>query len=234
MCTKRYTEDRRSNSRFRCHNATSCISTRGGNFSSNVFVWFGTGTNTTFYNINDIALGLEETCKALTFFHAFTGCDTVSSFFNHGKCKFWDRWQEFDDKDDLTRLFSELSQKPSAITDVQISILEKNLLSVYYANMTGPCDINYQRMHDFEHSVHSNLRLLPPSKICLIEHAKRAAYEAGWAWYQCKENVELPNPEMLEKNNVWAIRTKMAGHPGSNRCRNCYADMWLSESKMHK
>ena len=64
----------------------------GGNFSSNVFVWFGTGTNTTFYNINGIALGLgEETCKALRFFHAFTGCDTVSSFFNHGKCKFWDR-----------------------------------------------------------------------------------------------------------------------------------------------
>ena len=46
----------------------------GGNFSSNVFVWFGTGTNTTFYNINDIALGLgEETYKALPFFHAFTG-----------------------------------------------------------------------------------------------------------------------------------------------------------------
>ena len=89
----------------------------GGNFSSNVFAWFGTGkNNTSFYNINDISLGLgEETCKALTLFHAFTGCDTVSSFFNHGKCKFWDRWQQFDDKDDLTRVFTELSQVESQV-----------------------------------------------------------------------------------------------------------------------
>ena len=71
--------------------------------------------------------------------------------------------------------------------------------------MTGPSDINYQQMHDFEHSVHSNLRLLPPSKIGLIEHAKRAAYEAGWAWYKCKENVELPNPEM------WGLRKTKSG-----------------------
>ena len=93
----------------------------GGNLLSNVSVWFGTGTNTTFYNINDIALGLgEETCKVLPFCHAFTRCDTVSSFFNHVKCKFWDQWHEFDDKDELTLVFSELSQKLSAITDVQI------------------------------------------------------------------------------------------------------------------
>ena len=126
----------------------------GGNFLSTVYVWFGSGKNNSFYNINEISSGLgEETCTALPFFHAFTGCDTVSSFFNHGKCKFWDRWQEFEGKDDLTRVFADLSRKPYTLTDTQISILEKYLLSVYYANMTGQCDINYQRMRYFEHSV---------------------------------------------------------------------------------
>ena len=62
--------------------------------------------------------------------------------------------------------------------------------------MTGQCDIDYQRMRDFEHSVHSNLRLLPPPKIGLTEHTKRASYKAGWVWYQCKEDVHLPNPEL--------------------------------------
>ena len=51
-------------------------------------------------------------------------------------------------------------------------------------------------MQDFEHSVHSNLRLLPPSKAGHFEHIKRAAFEAGWVAYQCKENVDLPSPEL--------------------------------------
>ena len=61
----------------------------GGNFSSKVFVWLGIGKlNSCFYLINDIALDLgEKACEALPFFHAYTGCDTVSSFFNHGECK---------------------------------------------------------------------------------------------------------------------------------------------------
>ena len=49
-------------------------------------------------------------------------------------------------------------------------------------------------MQDFEHSVHSNLRLLHPSKAGDTEHIKRAAFEVGWVAYQCKENVDLPSP----------------------------------------
>ena len=60
--------------------------------------------------------------------------------------------------------------------------------------MVGPHDINVQRMRDFEHSAHGNLRLLPPSRSGLVEHAKRAAYEAGWTWFQCLENVDMPSP----------------------------------------
>ena len=55
----------------------------GGNFSSKVFVWLGTGKlNSCFYSINDIALNLgEEICQALPFFHAYTGCDMTSASF---------------------------------------------------------------------------------------------------------------------------------------------------------
>ena len=31
-------------------------------------------------------------CKGLAFFQAFTGCDTVSSFYKIGKAKFWVVW----------------------------------------------------------------------------------------------------------------------------------------------
>ena len=73
-----------------------------------------------------------------TLFNAFTGCDITSSFFNHGKCKFWDRWEEFDEKDELTFVFISLSTKSTAVTLSQISILERYILSVYYTNINGP------------------------------------------------------------------------------------------------
>ena len=50
-------------------------------------------------------------------------------------------------------------------------------------------------MVDFEHSIHNNLRLIPPSKVGLFEHIKRASLESGWISYQCKENVSLRDPQ---------------------------------------
>ena len=77
---------------------------------------------------------------------------------------------------------------------LSFNVLELFVLHIYYGNALADGDIDVQQMREFEHSTHSNLRLLPPSKVGLIEHAKRAAYEAGWVVYQCKENLELPDP----------------------------------------
>ena len=167
-----------------------------GNFdSSSVYAWLATGKSPTFYDINKLAVHFgEKTCQALPFFYTFTGCDTVSSFFNQGKCKFWDRWQEFEDRDELTQLFCNLSKMPADISSEHIHRLEKYVLFVYYGKVDSPIDIDVQRMREFEYSTHNNIRLLPPSKLGLTEHIKRAAYEAGWVQYQCIKNMTLPNP----------------------------------------
>ena len=34
----------------------------------------------------------EDICRALPFFHALTGWDTASSFYQLGKAKFWKTW----------------------------------------------------------------------------------------------------------------------------------------------
>ena len=60
-----------------------------------------------------------------SFFHAFSGSDMTSFFFNQGKCKFWDRWDEFSLKDELTSVFSNLSDLPDTISEGQLTILEK-------------------------------------------------------------------------------------------------------------
>ena len=98
-----------------------------------MFVWLGIGKlNSCFYSINDIALDLgEEVCQALPFFHAYTGCGGFRLFFNHGKCKFWDRCFDFENESLLTKVFGELNQRPTNIT-VEQTTFEKYLLSIYY------------------------------------------------------------------------------------------------------
>ena len=43
---------------------------------------------------------------------------------------------------------------------------------------------------------------MPPSKVGLMEHTKRAEFEAGWVSYQCKEIIDLPNPEFWGWNQI--------------------------------
>jgi hypothetical protein len=50
------------------------------------WIWFGVGKNVRYLAVHDIATALKpDRCLALPFFHAFTGCDTVSAFVGRGK-----------------------------------------------------------------------------------------------------------------------------------------------------
>ena len=49
---------------------------------SNIFRRFGRGSNTQYYSVNEIANKIGfKVCKVLHFFHAFSGCDTLSMLF---------------------------------------------------------------------------------------------------------------------------------------------------------
>ena len=79
-------------------------------------------SNQEYYNITAaVDLLGTDTCKALPFLYAFSGCDIVSSFFSKGKCKAWDAWQQSVNKDELTDLFIKLGDKPAGVTSDQMS-----------------------------------------------------------------------------------------------------------------
>ena len=87
------------------------------------------GKNISFYDVNKLAVHLgEKKCQALPFFYTFTGCDIVSLFFNQGKCKFWDRWQEFEDMNELTQLFCDLNKMPADVSSYLRKICHFRLL----------------------------------------------------------------------------------------------------------
>ena len=78
-----------------------------------VFANISTHNAEKWYCINQITAGFgNDVCKALPFFYAFTGCDTVSSFHGKGKCSFWDVWKKCDFTQSLTEIFIKLGNMP--------------------------------------------------------------------------------------------------------------------------
>ena len=65
------------------------------NFDCVVLACLSSAVSNRFCNINKTAEEISERkCRALPFFYVLAECDIISSFFNQGKCKFWDRWTE--------------------------------------------------------------------------------------------------------------------------------------------
>ena len=78
-----------------------------------LWVAFGAGKTFRYLAAHEMAKALgPDRCIALPMFHAFTGCDTVSSFCGRGKKTAWDTWKNFDD---VTRAFCVLVATPDAI-----------------------------------------------------------------------------------------------------------------------
>ena len=60
------------------------------------WVAFGMGKNFQLLFVNTICEYLgEQKCRALPFFHAFTGCDTSSAFLGKGKKSAWEAWKAY-------------------------------------------------------------------------------------------------------------------------------------------
>ena len=73
-----------------------------------LWVEFGAGQHRRWLAIHEHARLLgEETCMALPFWHALTGCDTVSHFAGRGKKTAWATWAMFPEVTEaLVRFFS--------------------------------------------------------------------------------------------------------------------------------
>ena len=120
-----------------------------------------------------------EFCGTLHFFYAFSGCDTVSSFFKVGKCKFYDALSTFKDIDSLKEVFKALGHEPGLISQHQLDILERYIVHVYYPKQYIPNNgLNEVRMLEFE----SN------------PNVKRSCYQSGWIWSLCHKEVIPPDP----------------------------------------
>ena len=87
-----------------------------------LWVAFGTGKCFRYIPAHAIATFLgPEKSRALPMFHAFTGCDTVSSFVHRGKKTAWNIWKAYDE---ATTAFMALSGEPEDVPHAMFAILK--------------------------------------------------------------------------------------------------------------
>ena len=53
-----------------------------------------------------------------------------------------------------------------------------------------------ERLHKFKKSTDDDLRKLPPSREALLQHTKRACFQAGYIWEDCQADLFLPDPKL--------------------------------------
>ena len=125
------------------------------------------------------AIGLDK-CLALPMFHAFTGCDTVSCFSGRGKRTAWDTWNMYPE---ITGQFASLMKKPQlGDVDAAMDTIERFVLLLYDKTNTGS-EVNMVRFELFARKGR-DVNNIPPTKGVLLQHARRAAYQAGHCWSQ--------------------------------------------------
>ena len=152
----------------------------------------------TYYDVKDIAskIGLDA-ANALPFFYAFTGCDTVSSIFNHGKCKCWDVWKNDERNKDITSVFISLGRLPQTVSEHHVDVLEYYIKRLYSPNAREVSQsLAVDRLTHFQRSTDNDVRKLPMSRPALLEHTRRACFQAGYLWMECVRNVTLPDPTL--------------------------------------
>ncbi len=152
---------------------------------------FGVGKHFRYIPAHQIAstLGFNMSV-ALPFFHALTGCDTVSAFAGRGKPTAFEVWRTYPE---VTEVFQALSDVPDQISDEQFEAIEQFVVLMY--SRTCPFKkVNQARQTIFAQG-NRTIENIPPTQAALWQHAKRAAYQAGHVWGQsCIQLQELPIP----------------------------------------
>ena len=149
-----------------------------------------------------------DICQALLFFYAFSGCNTVYSFYDKGKSILWDAWMSFSKSREYTYTFIELGNSPLTVFKENIKLVELFVRYMYFGNNHRYTDINEARCTSFFKSLNPKLKDTVLSKDTLLEHKKQSTYQVGWICRKCFNNVALPVSELWDWKPYFGLCTK--------------------------
>ena len=153
-----------------------------------IWIAFGTGKHFRYLPVHSIAEQLgPQRSKALPMFHSITGCDTVSFFSGRGKTSAWDVWNVFPQ---ITDTFSMLASVPEEIPEQAMALIERFVV-LLYSRTSSQTTVNEARQELFSKG-NRTLEKIPPTKAALLQHTRRAVYQAGHIW----GNALVPKPTL--------------------------------------
>ena len=156
-----------------------------------LWVEIGTGKHQRYIAAHRVANELgEQKAVALPAFHAFSGCDTVSSFAGRSKKTTWDVWNAFPA---VTPAFVALGDMPDS-GEEHFDLLEQFVV-LMYDRTSSEKHVNVARKVLFAKKGRA-MNAIPPTRGALIEHTMRTAYQAGHVWGQAlTKTPNLPSPD---------------------------------------
>ena len=99
------------------------------------WVAFGIGKNFQLLSVNTICEYLgKQKCRALPFFHAFTGCDTTSAFLGKGKKSAWEAWKAYPE---ATEAFRFVNDSPFLLLEINTPVFD--VLQRFVVIQDQPC-----------------------------------------------------------------------------------------------
>ena len=130
--------------------------------------------------------------RALPVLNAFSGCDTTSAFNGKGKKSVWQAWHVYED---ITETFVYLASHPFQLLDVDDDHFKKiERLTVILYDKTSPLRyINDTRSELFGHKNRA-MDKLPPTNDALLQHVRRAVYQAGIWKTSTQIQLLIPSP----------------------------------------
>ena len=135
----------------------------------------------------------SKTCAAILGLHALTGCDSTSAFYGEGKKKCFERMLEIEKMKEVPGELGVDFLPPATVLDKTEEVVSK----LYESSCSNVNDARYAAFCG-----NSSERALPPSKPCLQQHIRRAAYQLAIWRRALSSKVDAPSPD----GNGWKIQ----------------------------
>ena len=131
---------------------------------ADIWIAFGTGKHFRYYHINTLCGNLgRDKLRSLPSFHAFTGCDTTSSFFGKTKKSAWEAWNSFPT---ASETFLYIANNPFEVVDFEsthFKVLE-HFTIILYDKTSSLVSVNEARKELFCKR-NKTLENLPPTAV---------------------------------------------------------------------
>ena len=167
---------------------------------ASVFIKSGTKARTTYVDVGKVSTTWgSDTCKGILGLHAFTGCDTVSSFAGKGKLS---ALKLLTNDHAIQQTLSQLGEDWHVSQDLFLK------LEIFACRLYG-CKLQDPKVNELRYNLFCSKKgeleshQPPPCSDCLLKHAQRANYQAAiWKRSLIRE-ANIPSPVGLG----WTLET---------------------------